>query len=75
LVFSVIIGLTASRRHVNDSFVLQRRRGFGDWGYHELSDAGGGFLRHEVLFATGVILLFEFKELDVSFSARRTATS
>src|SRR6266853_4555318 len=43
--------------------------GFGDWGYHELSDAGSGFLRHEVLFATGAILLFEFKELDVSFSA------
>jgi hypothetical protein len=49
--------------------------GFGDWGYHELSDAGSGFLRHEVLFATGAILLFEFKELDLSFSARQTATS
>jgi len=50
-------------------------QGFGDWGYHELSDAGGGFLRHEVLFATGASLLFEFKELDVSFSVRQTATS
>ncbi len=45
--------------------------GFGDWGYHELSDAGGDFLRHEVLFATGAVLLFEFKELDVSFSPRQ----
>src|ERR1700679_3397251 len=26
--------------------------GFGDWGYHERTDAGDGFLRHEILFAT-----------------------
>jgi hypothetical protein len=39
--------------------------GWGDWGYHELTEAGNGFLRHEVLFATGAILLFEFKEIAV----------
>ena len=49
--------------------------GFGDWGYHELSDAGNGFFRHEVLFATGAILLFEFKEIAVSFSARQLTTT
>ena len=49
--------------------------GFGDWGYHELSDAGGGFLRHEVLFASGAVLLFEFKEVEIRFSARQIATS
>ena len=48
--------------------------GFGDWGYHELSDAGDGFFRHEVLFATGVSLLFEFKEISVSSSARQSLT-
>src|SRR5580692_5902160 len=31
--------------------------GFGDWGYHELTDAGGGFFRHEILFASGSVLL------------------
>jgi hypothetical protein len=40
--------------------------GFGDWGHHELTDAGSGFLRHEVLFSTGAILLFEFVDIGVS---------
>jgi len=44
--------------------------GFGDWGYHELTDAGDGFLRHEVLFATGATLLFEFQAIEVSSRAR-----
>ena len=39
--------------------------GFGDWGYHELTDAGNRFLRHEVLFATGATLLVEFCEAIV----------
>jgi hypothetical protein len=39
--------------------------GFGDWGYHELTDAGDSFLRHEILFATGSILMFEFKHVAV----------
>lgn len=43
--------------------------GFGDWGYHELTDAGDGFLRHEILFATGSGILFEFRE----FSATKEA--
>jgi hypothetical protein len=44
--------------------------GFGDWGYDELTDAGNGFLRHEVLFASGSILLVEFRELKVEKSVR-----
>jgi hypothetical protein len=39
--------------------------GFGDWSYHELTDAGDGFLRHEVLFATGATLLVEFGDAAV----------
>jgi hypothetical protein len=39
--------------------------GFGDWGYHELTDVGGGFFRHEVLFSSGSTLLIEFTELQV----------
>ena len=38
--------------------------GFGDWGYDEITDAGDGFLRHEVLFATGATLLVEFRGVD-----------
>jgi hypothetical protein len=44
--------------------------GFGDWGYHELSDAGDGFLRHEILFATGSVIAFEFKELSAKRQSR-----
>jgi hypothetical protein len=40
--------------------------GFGDLGYHELTDAGDGFLRHEVLFATGATATFEFREVEVT---------
>jgi hypothetical protein len=39
--------------------------GFEDWGYHELSDAGDGFLRHEVLFSSGSIVLLEFGDIAV----------
>jgi hypothetical protein len=39
--------------------------GFEDWGYHELSDAGDGFLRHEVLFSSGAIVLIEFRGVSV----------
>jgi hypothetical protein len=38
--------------------------GFGDLGYHELTDCGGGFFRHEILFASGATLLVEFKDLE-----------
>jgi hypothetical protein len=40
--------------------------GFEDWGYHELTDAGDGFLRHEVLFSSGATLLTEFREINVT---------
>jgi hypothetical protein len=48
-------------------------RGFGDWGYHELSDSGGGFLRHEVLFASGSTLLVEFREVRAHARRRGAA--
>jgi hypothetical protein len=44
--------------------------GFGDWGYHELTDAGDGFLRHEILFGSGSVLLFEFKEVAIHRTTR-----
>jgi len=44
--------------------------GFGDWGHHELTDCGDGFLRHEVLFASGSEMVFEFKELSVERQPR-----
>jgi hypothetical protein len=47
--------------------------GFDDWGYHELTDAGDGFLRHEILFASGSILLVEFKRVTVSRARARVA--
>jgi hypothetical protein len=46
-------------------------RGFGDWGYHELSDCGSGFLRHEVLFASGSILLVEFRGVEAEAAEAR----
>jgi hypothetical protein len=36
----------------------------GDWGYDELTDAGDGYLRHEVLFASGTTILIEFKHFS-----------
>jgi hypothetical protein len=59
----------------DDPLFYRAGDGFGDWGYHELSDAGAGFLRHEVLFATGAVLLFEFKDVAVSCMSRQVARS
>lgn len=39
--------------------------GFGALGFHELTDCGGGFFRHEIVFASGATLLVEFKYVDV----------
>jgi hypothetical protein len=39
----------------------------GDWGYDELTAADEQYLRHEVLFASGTIILVEFK----AFSYRK----
>jgi hypothetical protein len=39
--------------------------GFDGWGYHELSDAGGGFLQHEILFASDASLLVEFAHVVI----------
>jgi hypothetical protein len=48
----------------------QDGEGFGDVGCHELTDCGGGFFRHEILFASGATLLFEFRDVDVQGRAR-----
>jgi hypothetical protein len=48
----------------------QEGGGFGDWGYHELTDAGSGFLRHEILFASGAVLLFEFAGIAATSTPR-----
>jgi hypothetical protein len=45
--------------------------GFGDWGYHELTNAGNGLLRHEILFASGSTLLVEFKRVHVECTTAR----
>jgi hypothetical protein len=47
--------------------------GFGDVGCHELTDCGGGFFRHEILFASGATLLFEFRDVDVKSRGREPA--
>lgn len=42
---------------------LIRGEGFGDWGYDELTDAGDGFLSHEILFSSGSTIHIVFKSL------------
>ncbi len=39
--------------------------GFGDWGYHEITEAENGFLRHEVMFSSGAVLLIEFGDVNI----------
>jgi len=34
---------------------------FGSWGYDELTDAGDGFFRHEILFGSGATITIEFQ--------------
>jgi hypothetical protein len=53
-------------------FHFSEGEGFGDWGYHELSPAAGGFLCHEILFASGSVLLFEFQSVEVTRAAARS---
>lgn len=55
----------------NDPLFNRGVGGFDDLGYHELTDAGGGFLRHEVLFGSGAVLAFEFKNVAVSSTPAR----
>jgi hypothetical protein len=40
--------------------------GFDDFGYQELTDVGGGFLRHEIMFRSGAVLAFEFRNVATS---------
>jgi hypothetical protein len=49
----------------NKPLFHQDGEGFGDVGVHELTDCGDGFLRHEILFASGATVLVEFKEIAV----------
>jgi hypothetical protein len=51
----------------------QDGEGFGDVACHELSACGEGFLRHEILFATGATLLVEFKDVEVHSRLRQPA--
>ena len=44
--------------------------GFGAIGFHELTDGGGGFYRHEILFASGATLLVEFRDVTVRADER-----
>jgi hypothetical protein len=55
----------------NDQLFNLGLGGFDDLGYHELTDAGGGFLRHEVLFSSGAVLAFEFKTVAISSAPAR----
>lgn len=48
-----------------EPLLLQDWSGFGALGFHELTDCGGGFFRHEVVFASGATLLVEFRDIDV----------
>ena len=57
-----------------EALFYQAGEGFGDWGYHELTDAGNGFLRHEVLFRSGSILAVEFKDVVVIRTPARGAS-
>jgi len=55
----------------SDPLFTRGESGFDDLGYHELTDAGGGLLRHEILFSSGAILAFQFKELEISSTPAR----
>jgi hypothetical protein len=58
------------------SLPLGRGVALGTGGYHELSDAGHGFLRHEILFASDSTLPVEFKTVEVRAElARRPSES
>ena len=52
-------------------FRYENGHGFGDWGYHELSETSDGWLRHEVLFASGSVLLFEFQRVELKRAQAR----
>lgn len=49
--------------------------GFDDLGYHELTDVGDGFLRHELMFSSGAILAFEFQNVAISSTPARAPHS
>jgi hypothetical protein len=59
----------------DDPLFYSSGEGFGDWGYHELTDAQDGFLRHEILFASGSVLLVEFRTVAVTCSVIREGVS
>lgn len=48
--------------------------GFDDWGYHEFTDAGGGFFCHEVIFASDSTLLTEFLNVEIERTLARKAS-
>jgi len=48
-----------------DELFFCEEDGLGDCGYDELSSAGKGRLRHEILFSSGSTLLLEFEKISV----------
>jgi hypothetical protein len=44
------------------------RMSIGSWGYDELTRAGGGALRHEILFSTGTTIVIEFERFRYATS-------
>jgi hypothetical protein len=59
----------------DEKLFYQQGEGFGDWGYHELTDAGNCFLRHEVLFRSGSALIVEFKDFDITKRVARDGST
>ena len=57
----------------DDPLFHEEGRHIGDWGYDELTDAGGGYLRHEVLFASGTTVLIEFRNFSYEREEREGA--
>lgn len=47
---------------------------FGDWGYDELTDGGDGFLRHEVLFASGATIAIEFRHFKYNKQPKKKSS-
>jgi hypothetical protein len=39
--------------------------GLGDWGYDEITKVDDNYLRHEIIFSSGTVLLIEFKKLSI----------
>lgn len=52
----------------NDKTPFSTRRGFDNWGYDELLIVDENTLSHEILFASGAVLLVHFKNKGLSIA-------